>query len=155
MTTATSIYRVGAFAIVATLLVAAPAAATGAAARYARDAAAPPAPNVTAFTITPRRFAVDGVPAPFFYINLDPPLVAPVARLDEPVEVAITIERHGSGGGFSPMGTVYHIAASGMSFPRFNGRVGGRPLAPGAYRASIDAGDDDFAPKHVNFRIVP
>src|SRR3954454_13701331 len=78
-------YRVGACAIVATLLVASPAAATGAAARYARAAAAPPAPNVTAFTITPRRFAVDAVPAPFFYITLDPPLVAPVARLDEPV----------------------------------------------------------------------
>ena len=150
MTTATSIRRAGAFAVVATLLVAAPAAATRSATRPARDAAAP---IVTAFTIMPRRFAVDAVPPAFFYIHLDPPLVAPVTRLDEPVEVAIAIERHGSGGGLVPMGTIYHVGARGMNIPRFNGRVGGRPLAPGAYRASITAGDG-FPAKHANFRIV-
>jgi hypothetical protein len=154
MTTATAIRRVGAFAVLATLLVAAPAAATRPAARPAPDAAAP-APTVSAFTIMPRRFAVDAVPPVFFYIHLDPPLVAPVTRLDEPVEVAIAIERHGSGGVLVPLGTVYHVGARGMNFPRFNGRVGGRPLAPSAYRASITAGDDGFPPKHVNFRIVP
>jgi hypothetical protein len=154
MTTATSIGRVGAFAVVATLLAAAPAAATRPAARPARDAAAP-APIVSAFTIMPKHFAVDAVPPAFFYIHLEPPLVAPVTRLDEPVEVAIAIERYGSGGGRVPMGTVYHVGARGMNVPRFNGRVGGRPLAPGAYRASITAGDDGFPPKHVNFRIVP
>jgi len=154
MTTATSIRRAGAFAVVATLLVAAPAAATRPLARPARDAAAP-APIVTAFTIMPRRFAVDAVPPAFFYIHLDPPLVAPVTRLDEPVDVAIAIARHGSGGVLVPMGTVYHVGARGMNFPRFNGRVGGRPLAPGAYRASITADDHGSPPKHVNFRIVP
>jgi hypothetical protein len=155
MTTATSIRRVGAFGLVATLVVAsAPAAATRPAAQPARDAAAP-APIVTAFTIMPRRFAVDAVPPAFFYIHLDPPLVAPVTRLDEPVEVTIAIERRGSGRGLVPMGTIYHVGARGMNIPRFDGRVGGRPLAPGAYRASITAGDDGFPPKHVNFRIVP
>jgi len=53
------------------------------------------------------------------------------------------------------MGTVYHVGARGMNFPRFNGRVGSRPLAPGAYRASITADDHGSPPKHVNFRIVP
>lgn len=153
MTTATSIRRAGAFGVVATLLVAAPAGATRAAAQSARDAATP-APIVTAFTIMPRRFSVDAVPPAFFYIHLDPPLVAPVTRLDEPVEVAIAIERRGSGDGLVPMGTIYHVGARGMNIPRFNGRVGGRPLAPGAYRASITAGDG-FPPKYVNFRIVP
>jgi hypothetical protein len=153
MTTATSIRRVGAIGVVATLAVAAPAAATRPAAEPARDAAAP-APIVTAFTIMPKRFAVDAVPPAFFYIHLDPPLVAPVTRLDEPVEVAIAIERHGSRGGLVSMGTIYHVGARGMNIPRFSGRVGGRPLAPGAYRASITAGDG-FPPKHVNFRIAP
>jgi hypothetical protein len=124
------------------------------AARPAPDAAAP-APIVTAFTIMPKRFPVDVVPPAFFFIHLDPPLVPPVARLDEPVEVAIAIERHVRGGGLVPMGTVYHVGTRGMNIPRFDGRVGGRPLAPGAYRASITAGDDGFPPKHVNFRIVP
>jgi hypothetical protein len=154
MTTATSIRRAGAFAAVTTLLVAAPAAATRPGARPASDAAAP-APIVTAFTIMPKRFPVDVVPPAFFFIHLDPPLVAPVTRLDEPVDVAIAIERHGRGGALVPMGTIYHAGARGMNIPRFDGRVGGRPLAPGAYRASITAGDDGFPPKHVNFRIVP
>jgi hypothetical protein len=155
MTTAASIRRVGAFAVVATLLVAAPAAATRPAAHPARDAAAP-APIVSAFTIMPRRFAVDPVPPVFFYIHLDPPLVAPVTRLDEPVPVAIAIERRGSGGRLTPVGTVHHVGARGMNFPRFNGRVDGRPLAPGMYRASITtAGDEGFPSKQVNFRIVP
>jgi hypothetical protein len=152
MATATSIRRAGAFAVVATLLVAAPAAATRPAMRLAGDAAAP---IVTAFTIMPKRFPVDAVPPAFFFIHLDPPLVAPVTRLDEPVEVAIAIERRTSGGRLVPMGTIYHVGARGMNIPRFNGRVGGRPLPPGAYRASITAGDDGFPPKHVNFRIVP
>jgi hypothetical protein len=111
----------------------------------ARDAAAP---IVAAFTIMPKRFPVDVVPPAFFYLHLDP-------RLDETVEVAIAIERHGRGDGLVPMGTVYHVGARGLNIPRFDGRVGGRPLAPGAYRASITADDDGFPPKHVDFRIVP
>jgi hypothetical protein len=121
MTTATSTGRVGALAVPAT-------------------------PIVSAFTIMPRRFAVDEVPPAFFLIELEAPVE---------VEVAIAIERHGSGGGLVPTGTLYHVAVGGMNIPRFNGRVGGRPLAPGAYRASITAGDDGFPPRQVEFRIVP
>jgi len=108
-----------------------------------------PAPVVSAFGMTKRRFAAVGGAAP--------PKVTRGTRftyaLSEQARVAITIFRRRST-------RVVTLVARGRTGPQsaaFSGRVRKGPLAPGAYRAQIvatDASGQTSEPRSVSFRIV-
>jgi hypothetical protein len=82
--------------------------------------------------------------------------------LSEPARVKIRIERKKRGGKgkkprFSKVTTISQEKKSGRQATKFSGRVGGRPLKPGKYRAQITATDSvgqTSAPKKLGFRIV-
>ncbi len=113
---------------------------------------ADPAPTVSNFAVTRRKFASVGGPAPRrvkrgTYFTYD---------LSERATVKITISRK-KGRSFKPQITLRADQEPGQQFLAFSGRSRKKPLRPGRYRATVVATDDArqrSAPQRVSFRIV-
>jgi hypothetical protein len=59
---------------------------------------------------------------------------------------------------YQPIGSFAAAALAGENHRRFSGRIGGRSLRPGRYRASLTATDpagNASAPRRLPFRVLP
>jgi hypothetical protein len=82
--------------------------------------------------------------------------------LSEPARVKIKIESKKPGGKgkkprFSKVTTISQQEKTGRQSTKFSGRVKGKPLKPGKYRATItatDAAGQTSAPKKLGFQVV-
>ena len=80
--------------------------------------------------------------------------------LSEPAQVAIKIERRKPGKGrpkYVKVTTIGGQQRSGKDATPFSGKVKGKPLDPGKYRATIVATDgagQASAPHQLNFKVV-
>ncbi|HYH58959.1 MAG TPA: hypothetical protein VD790_07035 [Thermoleophilaceae bacterium] len=80
-----------------------------------------------------------------------------VYELSEPATVRFTIERKRSGGGYARRGALTQDAAAGVNKKRFSGRVNGRKLKRGRYRATLratDAAGNESPGERLRFRIL-
>jgi hypothetical protein len=112
------------------------------------------APVVTGFISTHRLFGVAGIRR----------AGAAMARgtrfrytLSEAARVTIAIQRRRPGGRYRTVGRLSAKATRGVNRIRFSGRIRGRALRPGRYRAVIratDAAKNRSAPRRARFRIV-
>jgi hypothetical protein len=82
-------------------------------------------------------------------------------KLSEPARVSIAIARHRPGrrARYLRRGALtVPTATAGPNSTRFNGRLRGRPLRPGRYRATLratDAGGKRSRPRSLSFRVLP
>jgi hypothetical protein len=77
--------------------------------------------------------------------------------LTEAARVTLKIRRARRGAGYRTVARLTRTGASGANRIRFTGRVGGRVLRPGRYRAVLtatDAAGNRSAPRRLRFRIV-
>jgi hypothetical protein len=78
-------------------------------------------------------------------------------RLSEAARVRIGFERRRGGRWRDVRGTLSVRARAGRGEKRFSGRLRGKALAPGRYRATVvatDVGGQRSAPRRVGFRVV-
>lgn len=105
------------------------------------------APRVTGLSVTPSVFR-KGHGTTFRY------------TLSEPAQVFVRIERVvccGQGTRLRSVGRFVVGATQGADRLRFTGRVGGRRLGPGRYRATLlarDAARNGGTPRHIGFRVT-
>ncbi len=115
-------------------------------------------PIVSGFGITNRRFAPKGKkPAKASRVKRGTKFTY---SLSEPAQVAIKIERRKPGKGRPKYAKVTSIGGqqrSGKDATPFSGKVRGKPLKPGRYRATIvatDAAGQASTPHQLNFKII-
>jgi len=103
-------------------------------------------PRLSRHSISPRAFRVDrGGRGALLRFSVS-----------EPAHVVVRIGRK-DGGGVRPVGRFTVRAGKGMNATRFSGRIGGKPLAPGRYRATLVARDgagNTSPPRRLAFRVV-
>jgi hypothetical protein len=128
-----------------------------------------PFPTISGFGVSNRVFAPKGGKgAKRSAMARSSALHKPVKRgtkfsytLSEPAKVSIVIERKGTRRGkkarFVKVTTLSSEKRSGKQSTPFSGRVRGKPLKPGRYRATIvatDAAGQASAPHRLSFRII-